>query len=82
MRKNTGTDEPPSVVPVVSAENVPRLAYSIEDAAVVSGLSRAFFYRAWRAGEGPKKIKAGKRTLISDESLREWLRSLEFRTES
>ncbi|MCA0201023.1 MAG: helix-turn-helix domain-containing protein [Proteobacteria bacterium] len=58
---------------------LPKLAYSIDDACSISGLSKTFFYRAWRAGGGPKKIKAGKRTLISDESLRAWLRSLEYR---
>lgn len=58
---------------------LPKLAYSIDDAASISGLSRTFIYRAWRAGTGPKRIKAGKRTLISDESLRAWLRSLEYK---
>jgi len=60
------------------ASNVSKLAYSINDAVSISGLSRTFIYRAWRVGKGPKRIKAGKRTLISDESLRAWLRSLEY----
>jgi predicted DNA-binding transcriptional regulator AlpA len=65
-----------------SAENNPaakgrKLAYSITEAAEISGLSRTFFYMEWQAGRGPRKVKAGKRTLILDESLHAWLRSLE-----
>jgi predicted DNA-binding transcriptional regulator AlpA len=55
---------------------LPKLAYSINQAAEAVGLSRAFIYAEWQAGRGPQKLKAGKRTLISDESLRSWLRSL------
>lgn len=54
-----------------------KLAYSITEAAEISGLSRTFFYMEWQAGRGPRKVKAGKRTLILDESLHAWLRSLE-----
>lgn len=56
---------------------LPKLAYSIEEAALVTSLSRAFIYAEWQAGRGPSKVKIGKRTLITDESLRSWLRSLE-----
>jgi len=56
----------------------PKLAYSIEEAAEVTGLSRAFIYAEWQAGRGPRKAKVGKRTLILDESLRSWLKSLEL----
>lgn len=57
-----------------------KLAYSINEAAEVSGLSRAFLYAEWKEGRGPNRLKAGKRTLITDESLRSWLRSLEARS--
>ena len=56
-----------------------KLAYSINEAAEVCSLSRAFIYAEWQAGRGPRKVKVGKRTLITDESLRSWLRSLEFK---
>lgn len=56
-----------------------KLAYSIKEAAEVSGLSRAFLYNEWKEGRGPSRLKAGKRTLITDESLRSWLRSLEYK---
>jgi predicted DNA-binding transcriptional regulator AlpA len=57
--------------------NLPKLAYSIDEAAEVSGLSRTFIYAEWQAGRGPRKIKAGKRTLIMADALRSWLCSLE-----
>lgn len=57
---------------------ISKLAYSIEEAAEVTGLSRAFIYAEWQAGRGPRKAKVGSRTLILDESLRSWLRSLEY----
>jgi predicted DNA-binding transcriptional regulator AlpA len=56
-----------------------KVAYSINEAAEVCSLSRAFIYAEWQAGRGPPKVKVGKRTLITDESLRSWLRSLEFK---
>lgn len=57
-----------------------KVAYSINEAAEACSLSRAFIYAEWQAGRGPPKVKVGKRTLITDESLRSWLRSLEYRT--
>jgi predicted DNA-binding transcriptional regulator AlpA len=63
--------------PSQAGSSLHKLAYSIYEAAEVSGLSRAFIYAEWQAGRGPRKVKAGKRTLILDEALRSWLRSLE-----
>ena len=60
----------------------PRLAYSVNEAAKVSGLSRAFIYAEWQAGRGPRKVKAGRRTLITAEALASWLRSLEHPSEA
>jgi len=57
---------------------LPKLAYSISQAAEASGLSRAFIYAEWQAGRGPRKVKAGKRTLIMVDALRSWLASLEI----
>jgi predicted DNA-binding transcriptional regulator AlpA len=56
-----------------------KLAYSITEAAEMTGLSRTFIYAEWQAGRGPRKVKAGKRTLILDQSLHSWLRSLEHK---
>ncbi len=64
---------------LIAGIGLPKVAYSIEEAAEVTSLSRAFIYAEWQAGRGPTKVKIGKRTLITDESLRTWLRSLEYR---
>jgi len=70
----------PAVMTTHPVTELPRVAYSINEAARLSGLSRAFIYAEWQEGRGPTRVKAGKRTLITDESLRAWLRSLEFKT--
>lgn len=57
-----------------------QLAYSIAQAAKVSALSRAFIYKEWLAGRGPRKTKIGRRTVITREALQAWLRSLEEKT--
>jgi hypothetical protein len=62
---------------IFSAAATGKLAFSVEEAAKVCGLSRAFIYAEWKAGRGPKKYKAGYRTLITAEALIAWLRSLE-----
>ena len=61
-----------------TAFELPKLAYSIDEAAEASSLSRAFIYAEWQAGRGPRKVKVGKRTLIMVDALRSWLRSLEI----
>lgn len=61
----------------ITGIGLPKVAYSIEEAAEVTSLSRAFIYAEWQAGRGPTRAKVGKRTIITDESLRSWLRSLE-----
>ena len=58
-----------------------KLAYSVTDAAKATGLSRTFIYAEWQAGRGPRKVKAGRRTLITAEALASWLRSLEHDSE-
>ncbi len=59
---------------------LPRIAYSINEAAEASGLSRAFIYAEWHAGRGPPRVKVGKRTLIMVDALRSWLASLEIKS--
>ncbi len=41
------------------------------------GISRGLFYRLLREGCGPRVIKAGRRTLISQEAAEEWRRRME-----
>lgn len=57
--------------------NSEKLAFSVEEAARISGLSPSFIYQEWQGGRGPSRIKAGKQTLILADTLQEWLRTLE-----
>lgn len=47
-------------------------AFSVFGFCVAHGLSRSLFYRLLRAGEGPRVMKCGRRTLISVEAARDW----------
>ena len=44
-----------------------------------SGISRALFYKLAREGKGPRTIKVGSRTLISQEAAQEWQHKMENR---
>lgn len=52
-------------------------AYDIPGFCQAHHISRAFLYKLWKEGRGPRIIKIGRRTLISREAAAEWLRSLE-----
>lgn len=54
-----------------------QLAYSPAQAAQLSAISKAFIYKEWLAGRGPRKTKIGRRTVITHEALHDWLRSME-----
>lgn len=41
------------------------------------GISRGLFYCLLRKGQGPSIIKAGRRTLISQEAAEQWRRGME-----
>jgi predicted DNA-binding transcriptional regulator AlpA len=51
----------------------PRVAWSYREACGLGGFSLSFLYDALKRGEGPQITKLGRRRLITDESLREWL---------
>lgn len=53
----------------------PRLAYSIVEAARISGISRSKFYEVVANRELPVR-KLGRRTLILHDDLAAWLRAL------
>lgn len=55
-----------------SLANVPKLGYSIEEASVISGLSRATLYRELMAGRLPS-IREGRRRLIARADLEQML---------
>ena len=52
-------------------------AYSVVDFCRQHGISRGLFYRLLRDGHGPAVIKAGRRTLISQEAAAEWRHRME-----
>jgi excisionase family DNA binding protein len=54
-----------------------RRAFTIEEFCKAYGISRAFYYKLLKAGEGPRIAKIGSKTLISDEAATEWLRGRE-----
>ena len=52
-------------------------AFSVFGFCVAHGLSRRKFYYMRRAGEGPRVMKCGRRTLISVEAAQRWRRARE-----
>ncbi|HEV2162666.1 MAG TPA: helix-turn-helix domain-containing protein [Stellaceae bacterium] len=47
---------------------------SVAQACRALGVSRAFLYATWQRGDGPARIKLGKRTLIRVDALDAWLK--------
>ena len=41
------------------------------------GISRGYLYALWSEGRGPRRMKLGRRTLISGEAAADWRRQLE-----
>ena len=52
-------------------------AYSIFGFCLAHGLSRRKFYYMLEAGDGPRLMRCGRRTLISVEAARDWRRACE-----
>lgn len=50
---------------------------SVSDFCREHGISRGLFYNLLRDGEGPRIMKAGRRTLISQEAAEEWRHRME-----
>ena len=55
--------------------------YNIETFCHSHGISRALFYKLLKNGRAPKIIKAGRRTLISNEAATEWRKNMEVEKE-
>lgn len=55
-------------------------AVGVREAAALAGCSRAWIYKEWSAGRGPKITKLGRRTLIRRQALVEWLAQRERET--
>lgn len=52
-------------------------AYSIDEFCFAHGFCRASFYNLLKRGEGPRVMKVGGRTLVSQEAATEWRRERE-----
>jgi hypothetical protein len=52
-------------------------AYSVNDFCREYRISRALFYNLLRNGRGPRVMKVGRRTLISQQAAEEWQRKME-----
>jgi len=55
--------------------------FSVTEFCVEHGISRGLFYNLVKEGKGPRIIKAGRRTLISQEAAEEWRRTMERASE-
>ena len=51
--------------------------HSIPEFCAQHGISRSLLYKLLQQGKGPRIIKVGKRTLITNEAAEEWRRSRE-----
>ncbi len=52
-------------------------AHSIREFCAQHGISRSLLYKLLQDGNGPRVMKAGKRTLITNEAAEQWRRSRE-----
>jgi predicted DNA-binding transcriptional regulator AlpA len=55
-------------------------AYSVDRFCASHNISRATFYNLMRAGQAPRTMKVGTRTLISREASADWRRQCEERS--
>jgi excisionase family DNA binding protein len=53
------------------------LAYSAKEVARLLGISETTVHEEWSQGRGPKSFRIGRRRLVSDSALREWIFNLE-----
>lgn len=52
-------------------------AQSVDQFCIAHGLSKSMFYKLLKAGNAPRIMKVGRRTLISFEAAEEWRKNLE-----
>ena len=53
------------------------MMFSVAEFCHAHGISRGTFYKLFGEGRGPKAVKIGRRTLISNEAAEEWRRRME-----
>lgn len=49
-----------------------KLSFSVSEFCALNCISRAFLYQLWAAGNGPERMRVGRRTLISAEAAAAW----------
>jgi predicted DNA-binding transcriptional regulator AlpA len=54
-----------------------KAAESVGDFCQSNGISKSMFYKMQREGKGPRIMKIGRRTLISQEASAKWRKNLE-----
>ena len=56
---------------------ITRQAYTVEEFCEAHRISRAMFYVLQAQNQGPRIMKVGRRTLISEDAAREWRARME-----
>ena len=56
-------------------------AFSVKEFCLAHGISQSFYFKLRAAGQGPRVMQVGSRTLISDEAAADWRRRMEESTE-
>ena len=63
-----------------SASPLDPAAYTVSSFCEAHNISRSYLYWLWAEGQGPRRTKLGRRTLISGEAAAEWRRRMEAET--
>ena len=56
--------------------------YSVAQFCAAHNITKVFFYKLLKQGNGPRIMKVGARTLVSIEAASEWRRKMEIETAS
>lgn len=60
--------------------HIEKHAFSVPEFCAAYSIGRAKLYRMLKAGEGPRIMKVGRKTIISKEAAEEWRRNIEEKT--
>jgi len=61
----------------INVSPINQQTYSVPEFCAANRISRAFFYKLLKTGQGPSIMKVGRRTLISLESAIAWRKQFE-----
>jgi len=65
---------------LVGSDTKPQAAYTIAEFCDAHRISRTHLHNLDKAGKGPRKMRCGRRVLISPEAAADWRRQLEQET--